>query len=90
MFAQIKEAIAALIVSAFSKKFIAFVALEQALLHAQRFNEAIAAFVAYATVEVVDKKKADAPQPVASVEPIPPEATAAPSTEVSDDVLPED
>ena len=78
MFAQIKEALTALIVSAFSKKFIAFVTLELALLGAKRWNEAIAAFVAYSGIEVADKKIETKPAPVSTPAPLPPEATPAP------------
>jgi hypothetical protein len=82
VFAQIKEALTALIVSMFSKKFIAFVLVELALLREQRWTEALVAFGTYAGVEVADKKIETKPVPAPTSEPVPPEATPAVVDEV--------
>lgn len=58
----------AFILSMFSKKFLAFVAIEVGLFVKKQWSEMVAAFIAYCTAEVVDKKTEDkavtTPEPV--------------------------
>jgi len=53
------EELKAFILSMFSKKFLAFVAIEAALFAKNQWTEMVGAFVAYCTAEVVDKKTED-------------------------------
>lgn len=81
MIAQIKEAFTTLVVSMFSKKFVAFIVLAWTLAQEKQWEALLGAFVAYITSEVVDKKTTTVPQPKTSEEPISPEATPEPTDE---------
>lgn len=75
MIEQLKEALTTLVVSMFSKKFIAFLGVAYVLYQEKQWTELLIAFGSYSGIEVADKKLTTKPTPTPTVEPVPPEAT---------------